>query len=98
MRLKMPKKMVAQIDHAATGRLIRRLRKKDWVSQWSLSDSMGISASALCQLEKGRLDWTEEKFRLAIEMIPECVEFREQQERADRDAAYRERWLASLSR
>jgi predicted transcriptional regulator len=94
----MPKKMVAQIDHAATGRLIRRLRKEDRVSQWALSDWMGISASALCQLEKGRLDWTEEKFRRAIAKIQECAEFHEQQEQANRDAAYRQRWLASLSR
>ena len=81
MRLKLPTKSVPQISHERAGKLIRRVRREHGFSQWVLADAMNISAPYLSDLERGRRNWTAERFYLANKTIRELFKTRERERR-----------------
>jgi DNA-binding XRE family transcriptional regulator len=80
MRLKLPTKSVPQISHVRAGKLIRRVRREHGISQWELADSMNISAPYISDLERGRRNWTAERFHLAAKTIRELFKQRKRAE------------------
>ena len=80
MRLRLPTKSVPQIGHVRAGKLIRRVRREHGIPQWELADAMNISAPYISDLERGRRNWTAERFHLAAKTIRELFKRREREE------------------
>ncbi len=80
MRLRLPTKSVPQISHERAGKLIRRVRREHGISQWELAYAMNISAPYVSDLERGRRNWTAERFHLAGKTIRELFKRREREE------------------
>lgn len=57
--LKLVPGTLTEIDHSATATAVRAARVQRAVSQYSLSEALGISASYLSDLEKGKRNWSE---------------------------------------
>lgn len=55
-------KTVEVIDHIATGEAARALRQKKDKSLQDVAEEMGISLQFLSDLERGRNNWTVERF------------------------------------
>jgi predicted transcriptional regulator len=60
--MKLPTRNTTQISHAEAGELIRKFRKCRKVSLRSLATALDISAPFLSDLERGRRNWTSERF------------------------------------
>lgn len=57
------------IDHTEAGRIIRALRTKAGVSVRGLAKRLGCTASFISDLERGRRNWTEERFAKAVKSL-----------------------------
>jgi DNA-binding XRE family transcriptional regulator len=79
MRLKLPTKSIPQISHVRAGKLIRHVRREHGISQWALADAMNISAPYISDLERGRRNWTAERFYLAGKTIRELFKDHERE-------------------
>lgn len=80
MRLRLPTKSIPQISHVRAGKLIRRVRREHGIPQWELAYAMNISAPYISDLERGRRNWTAERFHLAAKTIRELFKRREREE------------------
>lgn len=66
---KLPLKVVPVIDHDKAGRLVREARRDAGISLRRLAKAMGFSAPFICDLERGRRNWTDETFKLAMKIL-----------------------------
>lgn len=57
------------LDHSAIGKNVRKTRMGQRISLRSLAIAMGISAPHLSDLERGRRNWTQERYDQAINQI-----------------------------
>lgn len=60
---------IKQIDHAKAGDRIRVLREsKNLPVRW-LAEQLNISSAFMSDLERGRRNWTQERFESAVKFI-----------------------------
>lgn len=69
--MKLPMIKTSEIDHVEAGKKIRDARWNAGVSLRSLASKMHISAPFLSDLERGRRNWSDDKFRQAEKLITE---------------------------
>ena len=63
--MKLPTEQVQEINHLEAGARIREFREKNNISLRRLAVAMKISPPFMSDLERGRRNWTLEKFNLA---------------------------------
>lgn len=71
--MKLPTRKVSKISHAEAGELVRKFREHHNVSLRKLALKMKFSAAFLSDMERGRRNWTTEKFELAERSIRELA-------------------------
>lgn len=71
MKLKIPTMPCSQtlIDHEECGHVVRVERSKKGISLLNLADKLNISSPFLSDLERGKRNWTEERFKTAMQII-----------------------------
>jgi transcriptional regulator with XRE-family HTH domain len=57
------------LDHAAIGALIRKARTSKRIGLQDLAMAMAVSAPYLSDLERGRRNWTVERYAQAVKLI-----------------------------
>jgi transcriptional regulator with XRE-family HTH domain len=57
------------LDHAAIGALIRRARTSKRIGLKDLAKALAVSAPYLSDLERGRRNWTVERYAQAVKLI-----------------------------
>jgi len=62
-------KTVREIQHLEAGRRIRALREKAGMSVRRLAKEMNFTAPYLSDLELGRRNWDESKYKRALEIL-----------------------------
>jgi transcriptional regulator with XRE-family HTH domain len=60
---------VERIDHVATGKLVRDLRETKGISLRRLAIALKVSPPFLSDMERGRRNWTTERFEQAIKWL-----------------------------
>ncbi len=63
------KRMVREIDHAATGRRARQARTATGLSLREVARRMSVSAPYLSDLERGRRAWNENRAQRYVEAL-----------------------------
>lgn len=62
-------KSIKVVDHVATGRALRTMRRKEFLKLHEVASKMGISLMYLSNLERGARNWNEDlitRFEKAI--------------------------------
>ena len=72
--MKLPTEQVSKINHAEAGLKIRTARERAGMSVRRLAADMKISPMFLSDMERGRRNWTEERFWQAEKAIMEHSE------------------------
>jgi transcriptional regulator with XRE-family HTH domain len=57
------------IDHVATGALVRKARAGKRISLRDMAIALNVSAPYLSDLERGRRNWTVERYAQAVKLI-----------------------------
>ena len=62
---------VRVIDHVKTGEKMRDIRLASKVGLRAVARRVGLSATMLCDLEKGRRSWTSDRFQTVLAAVEE---------------------------
>jgi transcriptional regulator with XRE-family HTH domain len=65
----LPVTFVPKINHTEAGRIVRSLRSKSGMSLRTMARRMRLSAPFVSDLERGRRNWTENNFKLALRIL-----------------------------